>query len=104
MALLAGFETAGSSSSLSVSVSTNLLDLLMFDLVTGFAVADFLGTTFGGLLGSGFLAGLFFFLAAFVSASESSSLIGLGLTLVLVTKPDLTDFLTTGGFLFLSPD
>ena len=95
VALLAAFETGGSSSSLSDSVSTNLFDLLRFDFVTGFAVADFLGRTLGGFAGTAFLPGIVFFLTAPVSASESSSLIGLGLTLVLVTKPD---FLTIVGF------
>ena len=75
-------------------MSINLLDLLRFDFDTGFAVADFLGTTLGGLLGAGFLPRIFFFLVGFISNSESSSLIGRGLTFVLVTNPD---FLTSGG-------
>ena len=87
-------EPDGSSSSLSDSVSTNLFDLLRLDFDTGFAVADFLGTTLGGLLGTGFLPRIFFFFAGFISDSESSSLIGRGLTFVLVTNPD---FLTSGG-------
>ena len=91
--MLVGLEPEGSSNSLSDSVSTNLLDLLRF-FDTGFAVADFLGTTLGGLLGTGFLPGMFFFFEGFISDSDSSSLMGRGLTFVFVTNPD---FFTSGG-------
>ena len=81
------FETClTSSKSLSESVSTNCLDLLVLLLARGLAVADFFGTTLG-FGGEGFFDADDFFLEAGVS--DSSSLIGRGFALALVTNPDL---------------
>ena len=86
----------------SVSVSINFLDLLLptlLSLAAGLAVADFFGTTLG-FDAAGFLLlfdGFFFW-----SGSVSSSLIGLGLALGFVTKPDF--LFVTGFFLFFSAD
>ena len=88
--------------SLSDSVSINFLDLLTFVLDTGFAVADFLGTTLGFAGKAVFLADEACFFLAKLSLSCSSSVMGLGLALALVTNPDF--FTTTGFFLFFSDD
>ena len=99
------FETCfTSSNSLSESVSTNCFDLLVLLLARGLAVADFLGTTLGGLGGEGFFEAEGFFLEAGVSFSISSSLIGRGFALALVTNPDFAFFTTFCFFLFFSAE
>ena len=104
------FETClTSSKSLSESVSTNCLDLLVLLLARGLAVADFFGTTLG-FGGEGFFDADDFFLEAGVS--DSSSLIGRGFALALVTNPDLeletnpdfAHFTTFCFFLFFSAE
>lgn len=98
------FETClTSSNSLSVSVSTNCLDLLALLLERGLAVADFFGTTLG-FGREGFFDAEGFFFAAGVSLSDSSSLIGRGFAFALVTNPDLAFFITFCFFLFFSAD
>ena len=95
------FETClTSSNSLSESVSTNCLDLLVLLLARGLAVADFFGTTLG-FWGEGFFDADDFFLEAGVS--DSSSLIGRGFALALVTNPDLElDVETNPDFAFFT--
>ena len=100
------FFLAGSSDSLSDSVSTNIFDLarLAFEVLfprIDFAVADFLGTT-AGLGGLCFLPAPDLRLAgAAECASVSSSEMGRGGALLLVTNPD---FLIAGFFLAFSAD
>jgi len=95
------FETClTSSNSLSESVSTNCLDLLVLFLARGLAVADFFGTTLG-FWGEGFFDADDFFFEAGVS--DSSSLIGRGFALALVTNPDLElDVETNPDFAFFT--